>query len=151
MLFLRVKLVDSTFCICLSGIFVHNSGTNRRRTRILTSTLCKILLPHASIRTIKQKLRNFTEFYGILPITFLPSPITYGSYGWSQLFFLFIRKRPLCKKVQTLYSSHQRQHHAPTRSHNQKQTATHNILTINNLHLILQQNSCILSTRQPGK
>ena len=27
--FLRVKLVDSTFCICLSGVFVHNCGTNR--------------------------------------------------------------------------------------------------------------------------
>ena len=30
--------------------------------RILTPTLCKILLPHASICTIKRKLRNFTEF-----------------------------------------------------------------------------------------
>ena len=30
--FLRVKLVDSTFRICLSGVFVHNCGTNRRRT-----------------------------------------------------------------------------------------------------------------------
>ena len=59
--------------------------------RILTSTLCKILLPHDSICTIKRKLRNFTEFYRILPITFISSPITYGSYGWFQPYFLFIR------------------------------------------------------------
>ena len=38
------------------------SVTNRRRTRILTSTLCKILLPHASICAIKRKLQKITEF-----------------------------------------------------------------------------------------
>ena len=31
-LILRVKQVDSTFCICLLYIFEHNCGTNRRRT-----------------------------------------------------------------------------------------------------------------------
>ena len=34
-LILRVKQVDSTFCICLLYIFEHNCGTNRRRTSFI--------------------------------------------------------------------------------------------------------------------
>ena len=109
--------------------------------RILTSTLCKILLPHASICTIKRKLRNFTEF---CQSRFFHTQTTYGSYGWLQLSFnfhpaafLFQKTHRLVKKVQTLYSCHQHQHHAPIRSHNLKLSATYNILTINNLRLTL--------------
>ena len=51
--------------------------------RFLTSALCKKLLPHASIRTIKRKLRNFTEF---CQSRLFPYQATYGSYGQRQLF-----------------------------------------------------------------
>ena len=54
--------------------------------RILTSTLCKILLPHASICTIKRKLRNFTEF---CRSRFFHTQTTYGAYEWRQLSFNF--------------------------------------------------------------
>ena len=117
---------------------VFDTNLRNFTERILTSTLCKILLPHASIRTIKQKLRNFTEFY---QSRLFPCQATYGSYGWLHppLKFSvgdFTHKNPAyLKKVQTLYTCHLQQHHAPTLSHMQKQSAICNTLVINDLRL----------------
>ena len=107
--------------------------------RILTSTLCKILQQHASIGTIKRKLRNFTEF---CQSRFFHTQTTYGSYGWLQLSFnfhpaafLFPKTHRLVKKVQTLYTCPLYQHSATISSHSQKQPAPRNIFVISNLHL----------------
>ena len=57
--FLRVKLVDSTFCICLSGVFVHNCGTNRRRTEKIRSL--NMSFDEKTVWTIQKKTQFNTD------------------------------------------------------------------------------------------
>ena len=77
-----------------SKIPIFDTRLRNFTERILTFTFCKILLPHASIHTIKRKLRNFTEFFQSCPFT---CQATYGSYGEQQLLFIFTRRLCLQK------------------------------------------------------